>query len=226
MAYANEIAKLCNNAGVDLNLLIKGMGSDGRISGRDLLFSAGVGGSSLPRTSRLLTESAKKFGADLSILSMALESNEKRIQSIADKILQYFKNSTNKLNYKASVLGIAFKPLSDDIRESPNLSVIRVLLQNKINVSLYDPYYLPKSFNIKNIPQDIVTSQYFSICSSAYDAASQSDVLVIMTNWPQFMQLDMEKIKELMGGTFHTPVLFDCHNMFQRYAQSFLYIAA
>lgn len=226
MAYANEIEKLCNNAGIDLKVLFKGIGSDRRVSSGDLLCNAGIGGSSLPRTSRLLVESAKKFGADLSILSIALTSNKKRIQSISDKILHFFKNSDNSHNHKASVLGIAFKPLSDDIRESPSLSVIRELLNNKINVSLYDPYYLPKSFNIKNIPQDIMTNKYFSICSSAYDAVCQSDVLVIMTNWPQFAQLDMEKIKELMGSTYHTPVLFDCHNMFQQYSQSFLYIAA
>lgn len=226
MAYANEIEKLCSNAGVDLNLLIKGIGSDKRISSSDLLFSAGVGGSSLPRTSRLLVETAKKFGANLSILSTALESNEKRIRSIANKVIQYFKNLANNINNKASILGITFKPLSDDIRESPSVLVIRELLHNGINVSLYDPYYLPKSFNIKNIPQDIATNKNFSICSSAYDATSQSDVLVIMTNWPQFRQLDMDKVKELMGNTLHAPVLFDCHNMFQQYAQSFLYIAA
>lgn len=226
MAYANEIEKLCNNAGVDLKMLLRGMGSDRRISSGDLLCNAGIGGSSLPRTSRLLVEVAKKFGTDLSILSTALASNERRIHSIFDKILHFFRNFDNGCNYRASILGIAFKPLSDDIRESPSLSVIRELLNNKIHVSLYDPYYLPKSFNIKNIPQDISTNRHFSVCNSAYDAAYQSDVFVIMTNWPQFLQLDMEKIKELMGSNYHTPVLFDCHNMFRRYAQSFLYIAA
>ena len=226
MAYANEIERLCNNVGIDLKTLLKGINSDRRVNGDSFIFSAGVGGSSLPRTSRLLINSAKNFGTELSILSIALESNDKRIHRISTKILQYFNDDKNISNHKIAILGIAFKSFSDDIRESPSLYVIRDLLENRVKVSVYDPYYLPQSFNIKNIPQDITSNSNFSICSSAYDCVTQSDSLVVMTDWPQFRQLDWEKVKELMSGTNSTPMLFDCSNAFRDCSPKFRYIAA
>ena len=226
MAYANEIEQLCNNVGVDLQVLLKGIGSDRRISSDSLLFNAGIGGSSLPRTSRLLIDSAKKFGTELSILSTALESNDRRIQSISKKVLRYFHENFKCSDQKVAIFGISFKPLTDDVRESPSLSVIRDLLRNKIKVSLYDPYYSSKPFNVQNIPYDIMSNNDFSICSSAYNAVSMSDAIVVMTSWPQFRELDMNKIRELMVHSKHTPLLFDCNNMFRDYESTFQYIAA
>ncbi len=223
MAYMNELEKLCDGIGVELKALLKGIGSDRRVSGDSLMFSAGIGGSSLPRVSRLLVESGKNFGTELSILSEALASNDKRLQTVSTKILNYFKSILDKNNLKASILGLSFKPFSDDLMESPSLFVIKNLLQEKIKVSVYDPYFLPNSFNLKKIPNNLLSNDCFTLCNSAYDCVNQSNFLIIMTDWPQFRTLDMSKVKELMCSS---PAIFDCINMFENCSKDFQYIAA
>lgn len=229
MAFTNEIEKLCNSTGVDFNTLAKGVGLDKRVGKESLLSNAGVGGSSLPRTSRVLINSAKQWGIDLSILSVALESNIKRIKGISSKILNYYNINNKQIENikRVAILGLAFKGLTTDITESPSIFVIQELLNNSISVALYDPYYLPYSSNLDIIPQEIKENTSFYICDSVYDAVSQSDVLVIMTKWPEFNSLNIPKIIELMQkNKSDKPVLFDCVNMFSQYNTDFTYIAA
>ena len=229
MAFTNEIKKLCNSTGVDFNTLAKGVGLDKRVGKESLLSNAGVGGSSLPRTSRVLINSAKQWGIDLSILSVALESNIKRIKSISSNILKYYDVNNKKMENikRVAILGLSFKGLTTDITESPSIFVIQELLNNNISVALYDPYYLPYSDILNSIPETIKDNPAFHICDSVYDAASQSDVLVVMTKWPEFNSINIPKIIELMQkNKFDKPVLFDCVNMFSQYDNSFTYIAA
>ena len=229
MAFTNEIEKLCTSTGVDFNILAKGVGLDKRVGKESLIYNAGVGGSSLPRTSRILINSAKQFGIDLSILSVALESNIKRIKGISRKILKYYDINNKQIENikRVAILGLAFKGLTTDITESPSIFVIQELLDNDISVALYDPYYLPYSCNLDSIPMKIKENPSFYLCNSVYDAASQSDVLVVMTKWPEFNSLNIPKIIELMQrNKFDKPVLFDCVNMFSQYNTDFTYIAA
>ena len=128
---------------------------------------------------------------------------------------------------RVAMLGLAFKGLTTDITESPSIFVIQELLDNDISVALYDPYYLPCSDILNSIPKTIKDNPAFYICDSVYDAASQSDVLVVMTKWPEFNSINIPKIIELMQKKkFDKPVLFDCVNMFSQYDNSFTYIAA
>ena len=229
MAFTNEIEKLCTSVGVDFNTLAKGVGLDKRVGKESLIYNAGVGGSSLPRTSRVLINSAKQFGIDLSILSVALESNMKRIKGISSQILKYYEVNNKQIKNikRVAILGLAFKGLTTDITESPSIFVIQELLDNSISVALYDPYYLPCSNNLNGIPHKIKENPAFYICDSVYDAVSQSDVLVVMTKWPEFNSLNIPKIIELMQrNKFDKPVLFDCVNMFSQYNTDFTYIAA
>lgn len=229
MAFTNEIEKLCTSTGVDFNTLAKGVGLDKRVGKESLLSNAGIGGSSLPRTSRVLINSAKQWGVDLSVLSVALESNIKRIKGISNKILKYYEINNRQIENikRVAILGLAFKGLTTDITESPSIFVIQELLDNNISVALYDPYYLPYSNNLNIIPQNIKENPAFYICDSVYDAVSQSDVLVVMTKWPEFNSLNIPKIIELMQrNKFDKPVLFDCVNMFSQYNTDFTYIAA
>ncbi len=224
MAFTNEIEKLCNSTGVDFNILAKGVGLDKRVGKESLLSSSGIGGSSLPRNSRVLIKSAKQLGIDLSILSIALDSNIRRIKSISDKILKYYKNNNIR---RVAILGLAFKGLTTDITESPSIFVIKDLLKNNISVALYDPYYLPYSNNLSIIPNDIKDNTSFYLCDSVYDAASQSDVLIAMTKCPEFNSINIPKIIELMQREqLAKPILFDCCNLFSQYNDKFTYIAA
>ena len=221
MAFTNEIEQFCKNTDIDIDSFIKGVASDRRISSDSLMFNAGVGGSSLPRTARLLIKSAKQFGADLSILTTALESNAKRIKRIYDQILSYCNNKIQK----ATVFGLTFKPLTDDYQESPSMFVINQLMKSGIEIALYDPYFVSK--NIDKIPNSLKTNQYFKIYDSAYEAVSQSDAIIAMTNCPEFSNLDMSKIVELMNKRINNrPLLFDCLNLYCRYEKEFNYIAA
>ncbi len=229
MAFTNELEKLCDSAGVDFNVLAKGVGLDKRVGQNSILSNAGIGGSSLPRTSRVLINSAKQRGIDLSILSVALASNVQRIKSISNKIIKYYNTNNDQVQTtkRVAILGLTFKGLTTDITESPSISVIQDLLNNNISVALYDPYYLPSSSNLNSIPSEIKDNPLFHICDSVYDAASQSDILVVMTKWPEFNSINIPKIIELMQNKkFEKPVLFDCVNMFSQYDNSFTYIAA
>ena len=229
MAFSNEIEKLCANTGVDFDVLAKGVRLDKRIGKEPLVFNAGIGGSSLPRNSRILINSAKHWGIDLSILSSALKSNVDRIKGISNRIIKYYETNSKKIDSikRVAILGIAFKGLTTDITESPSIFVIKELLENNISVALYDPYYLPGTSNLNIIPEDIRNNQSFYACDSVYDAVSQSDILVVMTNWPEFNSVNIPKVIELMQkNSSDKPVLFDCVNMFSQYDSEFTYIAA
>ena len=229
MAFANEIEKLCNSTGVDFDVLAKGVKLDKRIGNESLVFNAGIGGSSLPRNSRILINSAKHWGIDLSILSRALESNINRIKGISNRILKYYDTNNSKIENikRVAILGISFKGLTTDITESPSIFVIQELLRNNISVALYDPYYLPGTSSLNSIPENISKNQSFYVCDSVYDAVSQSDILVIMTNWPEFNNVNIPKIVELMQkNSSDKPMLFDCVNIFSQYDSEFTYVAA
>lgn len=229
MAFANEIEKLCNSTGVDFDVLAKGVKLDKRIGNESLVFNAGIGGSSLPRNSRILINSAKHWGIDLSILSRALESNINRIKGISNRILKYYDTNNNKITNikRVAILGISFKGLTTDITESPSIFVIQELLRNNISVALYDPYYLPGTSSLNSIPESIRKNQSFYVCDSVYDAVSQSDILVVMTNWPEFNSVNVPKVIELMQkNSSDKPMLFDCVNIFSQYDSEFTYVAA
>lgn len=216
MAFINEIAELCTRTGADINTVTKGIALDQGIGHNSLQVSPGVGGTSYPRTVRILSKTANCLGLGLEILNSVMRSNENRISSIKTRILNLI--STNDLAAKkVAILGLSFKPLTSDIRESASIFVIKDLLHEKVNVSVYDPAYELKSKEIKKIPHEILESDKFHLAESAYDAASQSDIVVIMTNWAEFMSLDFKKIAELMNkDKNHKPILLDYRNMFTR----------
>lgn len=116
-----------------------------------------------------------------------------------------------------AIFGLSFKPLTSDIRESASISVIKDLISQSLDVSVYDPAYNPKSKEVNKIPQDIRESEKFHLEDSAYDATNQSDILVIMTNWAEFMTLDFKKISELMNKKRNEkPIILDYRNMFSK----------
>ena len=216
MAFINEMAELCDRIGANINSVIKGIALDQGIGYKAFQITPGFGGTSYPRTVRILSNTANCLGLDLNILNSVISSNTKRISSIKDRILNIIKDITNPSD-KVAILGLSFKPLTSDIRESASIFVIRDLLTENLDVSVYDPAYEPKSKEIEKIPQDIRGNEKFHLEESAYDAANQSDILVIMTNWAEFMALDFKKISELMNKKQNEkPVILDYRNMFSK----------
>lgn len=217
MTFINEIAELCDRVGANINTVIKGIALDQGIGYKAFQITPGYGGTSYPRTVRILSNTANCLGLDLNVLNSVISSNTKRISSIKDRILSIIQDSENNLNKRVAIFGLSFKPLTSDIRESASISVIKDLISQSLDVSVYDPAYNPKSKEVNKIPQDIRESEKFHLEDSAYDATNQSDILVIMTNWAEFMTLDFKKISELMNKKRNEkPIILDYRNMFSK----------
>jgi UDPglucose 6-dehydrogenase len=221
MTYINEIADVCSRCEADINTVIKCMTLDHEIGNKALKVSPGFGGTSFPRTVRILSQTAKSLGVDLSVINTVIESNRSRISAIKPRIMKLLYGEEGKmlpiqLKKKVAILGLSFKPFTSDIKESPSIFVISDLLKEEnIEVNVYDPLFKPVRGERSIIPPEIINHKNFSLSESAYDAVSQSDILVIMTNWNEFISLDFKKIRELMNKLPNSkPTILDYKNMF------------
>lgn len=217
MAFINEIANFCDRIGANVNAVIKGIALDQGIGYKAFQITPGFGGTSYPRTVRILSNTANNLGIDLNVLNSVISSNTKRISSIKDRILNIIQDNEDVSNKRVAIFGLSFKPQTSDIRESASVFVVKDLLEKNIDVAVYDPAYELKTKEIDKIPLDIRNNKKFHLEKSAYDAANQSDIIVIMTNWAEFMTLDFKKISELMNKKPNKkPVILDYRNMFFR----------
>ena len=215
IAFMNELAELCNRIGADVNMLSKGVGLDTRVGPKLLKVSPGFGGSSYPRNARILVETANTLGVELNILKEVIKSNNDRIQSLTQRVLCCLEDENGVAGKNVSVLGLSFKAQTDDISESTSIVMIKGLLKSGVNVFAYDPMYKPSSKKLNSIPEEIRCNNRFSVTSSVYEAASQSDALVLVTDWMEFRGIDFGKILELMNKKIGAKPLFvDFRNMF------------
>lgn len=227
MAYINEMSEICERASADLDTLAKGIALCQEMDYKTLAVSPGIGGTSLPRTMRILINTAAALGVDLEVLDGVLKSNQKRIHGISDRIKKMIEDEHSLSNKKVSILGLTYTPLTNDVRESASLQVIEDLLADGVSVYAYDPLFKPKSEYLTRIPEKIRNNENFHITESVYEATTESDIMVIMTNWSEFAFLDFNKIHELMNrrGT-SDPIILDYKNMLtQNKLPHFEYIA-
>ncbi|MBC7189095.1 UDP-glucose/GDP-mannose dehydrogenase family protein [Candidatus Aerophobetes bacterium] len=199
ISFINEISALCEAVGANVNTVAKAMGLDGRIGSKFLHAGIGFGGSCLPKDTMALVKIAEEKGVELSIVKAAIEANQRQKERLTAKIINAFDN--NIQGKTVGILGLSFKPNTDDIRESPALYIIHTLLNKKALLKVYDPAAME---NTKNIFPDII------YCSDPYSVAKNADALVIVTEWNQFRNLDIEKIKNLMNGN----LFFDFRNIY------------
>jgi UDPglucose 6-dehydrogenase len=218
MAFVNEVADLCSRTGADISALLRGIALDQRIGNKALEVSPGFGGISYPKAAKTLLKVADSLGVDLKIVSSAIKSNSERIAKIKDKILNLICDDPSSASSKqVAILGLSFKPLTDDIRESASVFAIKDLLDSKVKVNLYDPMFKPNSKTIKKIPENILQNENFRVTESIYEAVNQSDIAVIMTHWPEFRSSNLKKIHELMNKkTNAKPIILDYRNMFTK----------
>ncbi len=226
MAFINEMADLCDRVGADINTVIKGLALDQGIGYKSLDVSPGIGGTSFPRTIRILSNTADSLGLDLEVLNGVIKSNTDRISNIKDRIIRLIEDKDPILSKRIAILGLSFKPLTSDLRESASIFVINDLLNLGIPVNVYDPLFKPGSKEIQKISEKILNDKNFHISDSVYEAVNQSDIAVIMTNWAEFTSLDFVKIHELMNKKIgENPIILDYRNMFSRSdLQNFNYI--
>jgi UDPglucose 6-dehydrogenase len=200
ISFMNDIANLCEIVGADVNMVKKGIGSDTRIGSKFLNAGAGYGGSCLPKDVKALIKTAEKNNYSLQVLKAVEKVNEKQKFVLFNKLSKYFNHDLK--GKKIAMLGLSFKPNTDDIREAPSLVLIEHLLAAGCEISAYDPVAMTEA---KRRIGDII-----HYCNSAEETLPNTDAILLVTEWKEFKDLNPKKIVTLMKK----PVLFDGRNIY------------
>lgn len=209
ITFINEVANLCEKIGADVQAVAKAMGRDGRIGGKFLHPGPGYGGSCFPKDTRAMARIGQDAGVPLSLVETTIRANEEQKRRMARKIKEAVTGSPDgSLAGKTiAVLGLAFKPNTDDMRESPAIPILRDLAAAGAHIRACDPAAVREA--IWRL-QDIRDSVEFG--NSEYEAAEGADALVILTEWNQYRNLNLDALKKRMK----TPVLIDLRNVYPR----------
>lgn len=200
ISYINEIANICEIVGADVNVVARAMGLDGRISKKFLHAGPGFGGSCFPKDARALYHLSKEKGYDPVLVESVIQVNENQKMRVVDKIRRM---AGGDLKDKViGILGVSFKPNTDDIRESPAIFVIRKLLESGAVVKAFDPAAMGEA---KKVFGNAVT-----YAGNAYETSDGVDALVLMTEWNQFRNLDLNEMKDRMK----VPIFVDTRNVY------------
>ncbi len=197
ITFINEIANLSEAVGADIHQVAKSMGMDGRISPKFLHPGPGYGGSCFPKDTKAIASFGKKYGVQMNLIESVIETNEKQKTRMVEKLSKL----TGGLEGKTiAVLGLAFKQQTDDIRESPAITIVKEILAEKGLVQAHDPKGMD---NFSKLYPDIM------YCHSAYDAAKGADALIIITEWNEYRGLNLTRVKEVMKSN----IILDTRNL-------------
>ena len=198
ISFINEIANLCEKVGANVQMVAKGMGLDHRIGAKFLHAGPGFGGSCFPKDLAALIQTGERHGYPMQIASAASRVNDNQRGRMIEKIREALGEVKGKT---VAMLGLSFKPNTNDLRDAPALSIGRALLAEGARIHAYDPEALTEACQLMPGLQP---------CRDTYHAAEGADALVIMTEWNVFRNLDFEKLKSVM----RVPVLFDLRNIY------------
>ncbi|MBI5814697.1 MAG: UDP-glucose/GDP-mannose dehydrogenase family protein [Nitrospinae bacterium] len=199
ISFINEISDICETVGANVKDVAKGVGADRRIGHEFLNAGLGFGGSCFPKDVMSLLYTAGKLGTPFGMLKEVLSVNDNRVSHFMDRIYKRFPDMKGR---RFGVLGLAFKPDTDDMREAKSAEIIKSLVEKGAAVKAYDPVAMENSR--KTLPSGV------EYCDSAYTAATGVDALVIVTEWREFRLLNAERLRSLMK----TPVIFDGRNIY------------
>lgn len=198
ISFANSIANICETVGADVVQVVKGMGLDERIGPAFLQAGIGYGGSCFPKDTRSLLHTARRFGYEFPLLAAAIETNDEQPARFIAKIEGSLGGFAGK---KVAVLGLAFKANTDDIRDAKSLDVISALLAGGATVTAYDPIAMENTKRV--FPQ-------IAYAKNVWEAAEGADAVVVVTEWNEFKQISLERLKEVMAGRW----IFDGRNLY------------
>jgi UDPglucose 6-dehydrogenase len=200
ITFINEMADLCEAVGADVQQVAKGIGLDGRIGGKFLNAGPGYGGSCFPKDTLALVRTAVDAGSPVELIETTVRVNDRRKKAMADKV---FKAVGGDLSGKTiGVLGLTFKPNTDDMRDAPSLDIIPALQARGATVVAHDP-------EGQHEAEPLLSGVTFA--RDAYEAAKGADALVIITEWDQFRALDFDRLRSIMKR----PVLIDLRNIYK-----------
>jgi UDPglucose 6-dehydrogenase len=187
ITFINEIANLCEMAGANVQEVARGIGLDGRIGKKFLHAGPGYGGSCFPKDTLALTQMGQKLGAPQNLVETVVWVNAERQRSMAGRIIEACGGDVSGM--KIAILGVSFKPNTDDVRESPSLVIIPLLQEEGATVSAFDPAAMKAA--AKHL-EDVIW------CNDAYEAAEGADALVIVTEWNEFRGLNFDRLSDIM----------------------------
>jgi UDPglucose 6-dehydrogenase len=199
ITFINAMADLCEKVGADVHDVARGIGLDGRIGRKFLHPGPGYGGSCFPKDTASLVRTAREHGAPLTIVETVIEANRSRKLAMIDKIIDVCGGSV--AGKTIAVLGVTFKPNTDDMRDAPALVILPALIEAGARLKAYDPE------GMANARSEIDGVEW---CDDAYSAMAEADALVILTEWNAFRALDLERVKQLMAA----PVMIDLRNVY------------
>ncbi len=200
ITFINEMADLCEKVGADVGDIARAMGLDGRIGAKFLHAGPGYGGSCFPKDAMALARTAQDAGAPARIVETVASANEARKARMAQKVIAACGGSVR--HKTIGVLGLTFKPNTDDMRDSPSLSIIPALIEAGATVRGYDP---------RGVDEARKLLDGVAWCADSYATAVDADALVIITEWNEFRALDLDRIKALM----HHPLIVDLRNIYR-----------
>ena len=196
--YINEMANFCEKSGADVAEVAKGMGLDSRIGPRFLNPGPGYGGSCFPKDTMAMAYMGRQYGVRMTLIENVIKENADRKKQMAYRILEVVKDIPDA---KIAVLGLSFKDGTDDCRESPAMEIIAELLENKAQITAYDPKAMPTAQNL--------IGNKINYAKDMYEVLKNADVLAILTEWSDFKSLDLGKAASLMS---HKRIV-DCRNL-------------
>ncbi len=198
ISFINMIARMCEAVGADVERVAEGIGSDKRIGRSFLNAGIGFGGFCFPKDLGAFIRIGERLGVDVTLLRSVLEINDTQKKAFVEKIRKQMWNLKGKT---IGILGLAFKPDTDDMRFAPSLDVVRALLAEGVSLRLYDPQAMGEARRIL---------KKGTFVRSPYEAARGADALAVLTEWQEFIEIDFKRIRKLM----HRPILFDGRNMY------------
>jgi len=199
ISFINSVARICELSGADVEKVAEGMGYDKRISKEFLNAGIGYGGSCFPKDSQAFIKIAEKYGYDYKLLKSTNEINEEQKKDFVKKVKKILKGVKDK---KLGVLGLSFKPNTDDMRFAPSIYILQSLQKDGGMIKAYDPEAMEKA---KEIFTDI------EFCNDPYEVCKGADALIILTEWNEFKELDLKKIKSLLKS----PIIIDGRNIYE-----------
>jgi UDPglucose 6-dehydrogenase len=202
ISFINEVANLCEAVGADVQVVAKGIGMDRRIGSKFLHAGPGYGGSCFPKDTLALSALARDHGLEVGIVDATADANERQMARMVDKIVVA---AGRRRGTRVAVLGLAFKPNTDDLRAAPALRIIKGLRRRGIDVVAFDPVAMPANGKLDGLAG-------VTFATDAYQAARGADALAIVTEWNEFRNMDLRRLKR----TMRKPVLCDLRNLYDR----------
>lgn len=202
ISFINEIALLAEKVGANTQEIARAMGMDGRISPKFLHCGPGYGGSCFPKDTRAIVDIGKKYGEEMLVIKAAIEANQKQKKRVIEKIISKMNGVSGKT---IGILGLSFKPDTDDMREAPSIDIIRGLVKFGAKIHAYCPEGIKEArWRLVDIEKNII------YCADEYSIANDADGIVLITEWNQFRGMNLKNVRERMKDNFY----FDLRNVY------------